>query len=389
MGEQIGPNQEELSKKVGEFIDNPQPTLPDEDVFLHGKALVSNSQEWQAHKQERSEGKDPQEQWQEEYDKIKSRLENFEGKEMELFTEGKDADLFRRDVEVCCRHALAMGADTILFLDKSARPYGYLAEKMLPIIQLEYSKMMNVPLEEIKIPNVAFVNSPHGDLELKTSKELEERDQRLEDRLAEIREFKEQSDEPEKIQATIDAIILDHPATRNRTQRWQDSLKNLIGGKTLIFDESTTHDRRDYDLGKIDAIDDPKEHYLYFQQLQKQLGGSRMIQWQWSAFRFMLNLEKIFPDNKFQVQVGSSPGYGGWAKNASKVSDELRNGIFDPDEGNNEGSRERVFLDQISYPPEAMTDLKERRFDSVAEYKKQYDLDLTLLAKKSFERLSQ
>ena len=62
------------------------------------------------------------------------------------------------DIEACCRHALSIDADNIIFLDKSARLHGALVHRIMPIMRLEYCKMNSIPLDRAKIPNIMFMS---------------------------------------------------------------------------------------------------------------------------------------------------------------------------------------------------------------------------------------
>lgn len=72
-------------------------------------------------------------------------------------------ELVSIDVESICRHAFAIGADNLIVLDSQARVHGLFIEKMLPVIRLEYCKMNNIPLEQIKIPNIIYILSKRED----------------------------------------------------------------------------------------------------------------------------------------------------------------------------------------------------------------------------------
>lgn len=67
------------------------------------------------------------------------------------------------DIESICRHAFAIGADNLIVLDSQARVHGLFIEKILPVIRIEYAKMNNIPLEQIKIPNIIYILSKRED----------------------------------------------------------------------------------------------------------------------------------------------------------------------------------------------------------------------------------
>ncbi len=62
------------------------------------------------------------------------------------------------EMEMIYRHAFAVQADVIIFLDKAARRYGEVANEIFPIMRLEYAKLFQVPLEGVKKPSIMFVN---------------------------------------------------------------------------------------------------------------------------------------------------------------------------------------------------------------------------------------
>lgn len=67
---------------------------------------------------------------------------------------------FLKDCDYCCQMALMHEADTIVFFDKSARGFGMLAHKILPIIALEKAINEGLNPNEIKIPKIEFFNPP-------------------------------------------------------------------------------------------------------------------------------------------------------------------------------------------------------------------------------------
>lgn len=64
-------------------------------------------------------------------------------------------------VEECerlCRAAVGMEADNIIVLDRSGRPYGFMFLQVLRMIRLEYSKINNRNPEDVKLPQIKYVN---------------------------------------------------------------------------------------------------------------------------------------------------------------------------------------------------------------------------------------
>ena len=55
-----------------------------------------------------------------------------------------------------------MEADNIVFLDDSARVYGSMVFKILKMVKLEYAKIKNISPEEVKIPQVKYINPSSG-----------------------------------------------------------------------------------------------------------------------------------------------------------------------------------------------------------------------------------
>ena len=67
---------------------------------------------------------------------------------------------FLKDCDYCCQMAFMHEADTIVFFDKSARGFGMLTHKILPIIALEKAINEGLNPNEIKIPKIEFFNPP-------------------------------------------------------------------------------------------------------------------------------------------------------------------------------------------------------------------------------------
>lgn len=65
---------------------------------------------------------------------------------------------FLKDCDYLGQLAILEEADTIVFFDKSARGFGMLTHEILPILRLEKSIKENKKPEEIKLPEVGFLN---------------------------------------------------------------------------------------------------------------------------------------------------------------------------------------------------------------------------------------
>ncbi len=63
-----------------------------------------------------------------------------------------------KECSATVRHALAINADYIVVLDKAARNYGYIFLKTIPAICEEIARIKGVPIKDIKVPEVKFLN---------------------------------------------------------------------------------------------------------------------------------------------------------------------------------------------------------------------------------------
>lgn len=82
-----------------------------------------------------------------------------EGRTQEQYDEAyNEAELWVSDIEYLSRHAYAVGAENIIFLDKGARADGALAKEILSILKLEYCKVNDISPDLVKKPNVIFIN---------------------------------------------------------------------------------------------------------------------------------------------------------------------------------------------------------------------------------------
>ncbi|GEM_PF-6804886 len=72
------------------------------------------------------------------------------------------AQFINFEIGTLCRHAFAIEADNIIFLDKAARQEGSLAHRVLPMFRLEYAKLKGIAPESVVLPQVLFIN-PHED----------------------------------------------------------------------------------------------------------------------------------------------------------------------------------------------------------------------------------
>lgn len=66
---------------------------------------------------------------------------------------------FIKDVDYLCQYAIAVEADSIVFLDKSARGFGLLSLRFLPILALEMAQKTQKNPNDIKIPQIQFFNA--------------------------------------------------------------------------------------------------------------------------------------------------------------------------------------------------------------------------------------
>jgi len=87
------------------------------------------------------------------------------GTEMRYILSGQaNLLLIRKECETLCRHSLAAGADNILLMDRSARGYGMILHKILPLFRLEYAKIRGVDPKDIKVPEIHFANPRNGEI---------------------------------------------------------------------------------------------------------------------------------------------------------------------------------------------------------------------------------
>lgn len=204
------------------------------------------------------------------------------------------------ETEMLYRHTFATNADTLIFLDKSARRYGELAHEVFPIMQLEYSRISNKPLEEIARPEILFINPVKGSA-------------------LDVNEFSEKFG------------------------------KHLAGKRVIVFDESTTNTsgyRRDpvglkprdqYDFYDLEAEEAPKIDYVeedppelvsdenwekvFASQAAKNLEDRKRIyllenKQKDNVYNGLVNLvaaklSKALPETDIQTQVGLSGWKGG------------------------------------------------------------------------------
>lgn len=85
---------------------------------------------------------------------------NDEGKPAYVETEAKLNNAFIKDVRRICDEALNGEYARLLFMDRSARGYGLLAHKLLPIIRLYRAKKAGVDPQSIPLPTIHFINPP-------------------------------------------------------------------------------------------------------------------------------------------------------------------------------------------------------------------------------------
>jgi hypothetical protein len=73
-------------------------------------------------------------------------------------------DVIQAEIEAVCRHAFAVNADNIIILDGGGRPYGIFVHEFLPIIRMEFCRVSGKKPEEIKVPEILFMNPGRGHL---------------------------------------------------------------------------------------------------------------------------------------------------------------------------------------------------------------------------------
>lgn len=92
--------------------------------------------------------------------RLKQEYEPFLAVETRLYFDAELRENFRNDAESIARHALSMGMDEIIFLDQSARGFGLLTRKMLPVVRLEKAKITGEDPATISLPNIHFIDPP-------------------------------------------------------------------------------------------------------------------------------------------------------------------------------------------------------------------------------------
>lgn len=212
---------------------------------------------------------------------------------------------FREDIEMMCRHALSMSADVMLFCDRSARGYGLLAHKILPIIRLEYSRIHNIPLDEIKIPEVKFFNSQKRDdfgfvpPRLGYEATTDERDT-----YKKAKQMKAEAQE--EYFNELNSILG----------------KFIEGKKVLLCDESTNVQN----LTQADTKDPVEQYDLYsgqeFNDIMKITieGPDRYPS---SAANMAHELQKRYPDSQIQIHIGEHHRQNGYDQVAKMEAREL------------------------------------------------------------------
>ena len=87
------------------------------------------------------------------------------GRRGERKLEEEERDYFNASLVNCiqecervARLAVGLGADNIIVLDQSARPYGILFHNVLKMVKLEYAKIKEISPDQVKMPEIKFVN---------------------------------------------------------------------------------------------------------------------------------------------------------------------------------------------------------------------------------------
>ncbi len=117
------------------------------------------------------------------------------------------------ECERLCRAAIGMKADNIIVLDKGGRPYGYMFLAVLKMVILEYAKLNNISPENVKVPQIKYVNPPPSMIISKFSNGLVD-------------------EEVEYLQKLVE-----------------------VNSINVVFDESSNHNREGFGLKEVDSIE--------------------------------------------------------------------------------------------------------------------------------------
>ncbi len=213
-----------------------------------------------------------------------------------IYTSSERREYFREDAEAMCRHALAIKADVMLFFDKSARGYGLLSKRILPIIQLEYAHTTNTPLSEIKNPEIKFFDP---EMEFGTTLNRSQFVYGATD---------------EKFGAPVDQLANQEEA--KELDVYLEKLRSIFGkqfeGKTILLcDESSG---KGGGLGLPSAKSYPTEQYNHYKSKEFKDNFNRTYNAMSNtstATAWKAKMQKIFPGASFDTHVGSSDTQGG------------------------------------------------------------------------------
>ena len=181
-----------------------------------------------------------------------------------------------KECECLCRHALAIKADNIVLMDKSARGYGYIFHKILPLMRMEQAKLENIPLYNIASPKIRYINPPE--------------------------EFSKLSEKSLKV------------------------LEKIFSNKTsVIFDESS----RDADINDYNPNLTPNEQYTYYDtnkitQQNKEWLRNRQFEKEseyacFAAQRILKFIKSKFPNSSPETHIGLNRALGGNLRGIAEV----------------------------------------------------------------------
>lgn len=346
-----------------------------------------------------------------EKDNLAQQLEVVDGN-FEFYDNKEGRETFRKEVEMMCRHAFAYRADAMLFMDASARGYGLLANKILPIIRLEYAMRAGIDPSQIKLPTVHFfrpikgglpdVFATHGGVHRDSILEISSLDfSKLE---TEGWQFSSSEDE-KKYKA-----LLERQTDFNQKYLrvlYDKLLRHLEGGKILICDESTTNMPF---FGMVNKIrgEKPSNQYNFFERWDEEVKKRTKSFFKAPTVLTVKEvLSKEFPNIKFDFHVGGSvlaSGYDSrWQdeagikapyaehvrKNEEAIFDQIR--LAKKQRGKTSRTIAAIERSPFVERNEANHDRKYKRGkvdrDKLADAMIQLRKEHTLIAKESFEEI--
>ncbi len=215
---------------------------------------------------------------------------------------------FLKEVDYMLQYAILKEVDTIICFDKSARGFGLLANKLLPIVRLERAKMLGVDPNTIKKPEIRFVDFPR----------------------------------------------LDSPASVHKFEEITDLVSKISGDKVLLFDESSYNQTPTNSLWEIDRGQEPNRwNFLDKEELVDRFGedlSSDNIPYinkrsNIEGVRTLLSVK--LSNKKFYYQIGTSNVTGGLDDGSRKILSQdlyLRHFLYsvENDDGNLLASKFKV-----------------------------------------------